>query len=453
MSNTIVLKRGLNVPISGEAQNYLSKTIFPDTVAIRPSDFKGILPRLLVKEGDRVTAGSPVLSDKRNPGIIVSSPASGTVREIVRGEKRKLLAVVIECDSRQEYQEFGKKNPSELDCGQIKDAILKAGLWPWIIQRPYGIIADPEQTPQDIFVSGFNTAPLAGSTDFKYSPEFANIQTGINALAKLTEGSVHFSLCAKCGPGSVLDRISGVQKHYFQGKHPAGNVGVQIAAISPLRKDSLVWTVSLEGLAEIGRLFNTGRYDARRKVAVTGPMAIEASYVKALPGTPMTALKAFYGTNADIIRFVSGDPLSGENVGENGFLGFYADQVTLLKEGSEPELLGWIRPLRYKQFSTDHCYFSWLTPWRKYEMTTNLHGGPRAFVMSDSYYSKVLPMDIYPLYLTKACLAGDIDKMEKFGIYEVVPEDLALCEFVDPSKNNIQDIVAKGIDLMLKEMA
>ena len=196
-----------------------------------------------------------------------------------------------------------------------------------------------------------------------------------------------------------------------------------------------------------------GTADFSRKVAICGPMAIEPSYVTALPGTPMKNLQGFYGSMADEIRFVSGDVLTGKNIGKDGYLGWNANQITLLKEGTERELFGWIRPIRYKQFSTDHCYFSWLMPWRKYDMDTNLHGGPRAFIMNDAYYAKVLPMDIYPLYLTKACLAGDIDKMEKFGIYEDLPEDLAVCEFVDPSKNNIQEMIAKGIDLMLKEMA
>ena len=221
----------------------------------------------------------------------------------------------------------------------------------------------------------------------------------------------------------------------------------------PIRKGDTVWTISLLGLAAIGKLFTKGRYDVRRKVAVCGPMAIEPSYVETLPGMPMKELAGFYGSNAAEVRFVSGNVLSGSNEGVDGYLGYFSNQVTLLREGTERELLGWLRPLRWKQFSTDHSYFSWLMPKRKYDMDTNLHGGPRAFLMNDGYYAKVLPMDIYPIYLTKACLAGEIEKMEQFGIYEVLPEDLAVCEFVDPSKNNIQEIIEKGIDLMIKEMA
>ena len=217
-------------------------------------------------------------------------------------------------------------------------------------------------------------------------------------------------------------------------------------------KGDTVWTVSLLLLAAIGKLFNTGKYNMARKVAVTGPKAIEPAYVDALPGIGMKDLKEFYDNSAKDMRFVSGDVLTGTNVGENGFLGFFDNQVTLLHEGTEREVLGWAKPFRFGKFSSSRTYFSWLCPKKTYDMDTNTNGGPRAFVMSD-VYKKVLPMDIFPVYLIKACLAGDIDKMEKFGIYEILPEDLALCEYVDPSKNDIQAMIEKGIDLMIKEMA
>ena len=451
MSKTIVLKKGLNLPITGCAEKRLSKTLLSDVVALQPSDFKGLLPRLLVKEGDPVLAGSPVFSDKNNPDILITSPASGTVKAIVRGEKRKLLAVLIQTDPEQKYADFGVKSPAALSADEVKAALLSSGLWPWLVQRPYGIIANPALTPKAIFVSAFNSTPGAADTDFAFESEIAAIQTGIDALARIA--TVHVSFNAKTYASSPLAKLAGIEKHFFEGKCPAGNVGVQISHICPIKKEETVWTVSLQGLAAIGKLFSKGKYDVRRLVAVSGPMAIQPAYVNALPGTPMTALKAFYSTNEDIVRIISGDVLSGKTVGVEGYLGFFDNTVTIIKEGTEKEPFGWAKPLRWNQFSTDHTYFSWLTPWRKYDMDTNLHGGPRAFVMSDEYYAKVLPMDIYPLYLIKACIAGDIEKMEKFGIYEVLPEDLAVCEFVDPSKNYIQEIIAKGIDLMLKEMA
>ena len=450
MSQTIVLKKGLNVPLKGEADLRVSKTIIPDTVAIRPSDFKGLLPRLLVKEGDRVLCGSPVLADKKNTAILVTSPVSGTVKEIVRGDKRKLLAVLVESDADQQSVDFGKRAVASLDAEQVKAALLESGLWPFIVQRPYGIIADPSVQPKAVFVSAFDSAPLAADAEFCFSTEIGAIQAGAAALAKIAP--VHVGLDASL-KSSVFTRLQGVEFHSFKGKHPAGNVGVQISHVCPIRKEETVWTVSPAGLAAIGKLLTTGRYNVRRKVAVTGTMAIETAYIETVPGMPMKAIKPFYGTDPSQVRFISGNALTGSNQTEDGHLGFFDNQITLLREGTERELFGWIRPIRYKQFSTDRCYFSWLMPWRKYEIDTNLHGGPRAFLMNDAYYAKVLPMDIYPLYLTKACLAGDIEKMEKFGIYEVLPEDLATCEFVDPSKNDIQDIIAKGIDLMLKEMA
>lgn len=452
MSKNIVLKKGLNIPIAGEAELRVSKAIAPGIVAVCPTDFKGLLPRLLVKEGDSVLCGSPVIADKKNPDILLASPVSGTVKELVRGDKRKLLAVLIEADDEQKCVDFGKKDVDGLDADAVRSAILQAGLWPWIVQRPYGILANPLETPRDIFVSAFNSAPLAADSEFCYDSEAKAIQAGVSALAKLSAGKVHLSLEAG-REHSPLARLQNAEIHFFKGKHPAGNVGVQIANIKPIQKGETVWTVSLAGLAAIGKLFVKGRYDVSRKVAVCGPMAIEPSYIQTVPGMPMKTLAPFYGNLPEGIRFISGDVLSGRNAGEAGYLGFFDDQITLIREGVDKELLGWARPLRCKQYSRDHSYFSWLTPWRKYEMDTNLHGGPRAFLMNDGYYSKVLPMDIYPVYLAKACLASDIDKMERFGIYEVLPEDLATCEFIDPSKNNIQDIIAQGIDLMLKEMA
>jgi Na+-transporting NADH:ubiquinone oxidoreductase subunit A len=448
MSNNIVLKKGLDIPLAGVPDPAVSRTIFPDAVAVQPSDFKGLNPRLLVREGDRVLAGSPVLADKKNPDILVTSPVSGTVKEVVRGDKRKLLAVLVAPDEVQEYLDFGVPGDG-FTAGDVKDILLKSGLWAAFIQRPYGIVADPAAKPKAIFVSAFSTAPLAADTELTLASEAASVQAGVSALAKLAK--VH--VCVKSAD-SAFAKLCDAEVHVVKGKHPAGNVGVQISHISPILKDETVWTVSLALLAAIGRLFRTGRYDVRRTIAVGGPAVNGPGYVNAYPGTPMTAFKPYY-VEAEGVRIISGDVLTGRNVGEGGYLGFYDTQVTMLKEGTEPELLGWARPFRFNQYSADHTYFNWCLGLMGKEraLDTNLHGGPRAFVMPDSYYAKYLPMDIYPLYLTKACLAGDIDNMEKYGIYEVLPEDFALVEFIDPSKNYIQDIIADGIDLMLKEMA
>ncbi|MCD8208938.1 MAG: Na(+)-translocating NADH-quinone reductase subunit A [Bacteroidales bacterium] len=450
MPVNIKLKQGLNIPILGDASKEIKKVVVPDVVAVRPEEFRGLIPRLLVKEGDRVLAGSPGLADKKNPEIVFTSPGSGVVEKVVRGQKRKLISVRIRADKTTEYVDFGKADVKAASADEIRDKLLASGLWPAIIQRPYGVVANPAVKPKAVFVSTFNTAPLAPDLDFALKDELKNIQTGINAMAKLSGAKVNVSYNENYA-ASPFYKLDNVETYVFSGPHPAGNVGIQIHHISPIFKGDTVWTVSMLMLAAIGKLFNTGRYDVSRNVAVTGPRAVNAGYVTAVPGTPMSALGDFYENEDEDLRFVSGDALTGRNVGPGGDLGFYDNQVTLLTEGRHYELLGWIKPFRTSLFSTSKAYFSWLTPNKKYDMDTNLHGGPRAFVVNN-VYKKVLPMDLYPVYLTKACLAGDIEKMEKFGIYEVLEEDFALCEYVCPSKINIQAIISDGIDLMLKEM-
>ena len=446
MSNQLVLKKGLDIPVKGAAAQKVVKTVKPGVVAVKPTDFKGFLPRLLVKEGDRVLAGSPVLADKQKPQILVTSPVSGTVKSVVRGDKRKLLAVLVDADASQEYVDFGTKVPADAD--QVKELLLKTGLWGALIQRPYGVQADPALRPKAIFISSFSTAPLAADTEFTLGDRFADIQAGVNALAKLTDGGVHFSVNKAVWNSSPFHKVENAIVHSVSGKHPAGNVGVQISHIAPIQKGETVWTMPVLFVAALGHVINTGKLDLTRKVAVTGPVAADPAYVVALPGTPV---KEITDVPADA-RVIGGDVLTGENLGADGSLGFFQDQLTLLHEGTEREWFGWAKPFRPKVHSSSWCYFSWLTPKKKYDMDTNLHGGPRAFVETKCF-EDVTPMDIFPIYLIKACLAGDIEKMEKFGIYEVLPEDLALCDYVDPSKNDIQAMIQQGIDLMIKEMA
>ena len=448
MSNSIDLKKGLDIPLKGAAARKVTLKAASDVIAVCPTDFAGFSPRLLVREGDRVLAGSPVLADKLNPDILLTSPVSGTVGNIVRGEKRKLLAVTVNADKECRYVDFGPLDPASADADAVRDRLLRSGLFAAIIQRPYGIVADPSLRPKAIFVSSFSTAPLAADSDFALGDEIEDVQAGIHALSRLTDGGVHLSVSAKNYAKSPFHKVEGAILHTVSGKHPAGNVGVQISHISPIKKGQTVWTVPVVMVAAIGRLMLTGKLDLTRKVAVTGPAAEDPAYVEALPGTPVRLMTAI----GDGVRVISGDVLSGKAVGREGFLGFFDNQITLLREGPEREILGWAKPFRGKLFSASKCYFSWLTPGKKYDLDTNVHGGPRAFVVSKCF-ADVTPMDIFPIYLIKACLAGDIEKMEQFGIYEVLPEDLALCDYVDPSKNEIQAIIQDGIDLMIKEMA
>ena len=444
MSNNLDLKKGLDIPLKGAAALQVIKTVVPGIVAVKPTDFTGLVPRLLVKEGDAVKAGSPVMADKQRPEILFTSPVSGKVSQVVRGAKRKLLAVLVQADARQEFVDFGAKAPATAQ--EAKDLLLASGLWGALIQRPYGVMADLQASPKAIFISSFSTAPLAADTDFALGDALADLQAGVDLLSKLAP--VHVSICKERSTSTPFHKLENVTLHEVSGPHPAGNVGVQISHIAPIQKGETVWTVNPLHVAAIGHVVNTGKLDLSRKVAVTGPAAAQTGYVVCLPGTPVKEITATEGD----IRIVGGDALTGENLGAEGYLGFFQNQLTLLREGTEREWFGWAKPFRPKVHSSSWCYFSWLTPKKQYDMDTNLHGGPRAFVQTKCF-EDVTPMDIFPIYLIKACLAGDIEKMEKFGIYEVLPEDLALCDYVDPSKNEIQAMIQKGIDLMIKEMA
>lgn len=447
MSEHIRLKRGLDIPLAGAAPAKIAETVAPDLVAVKPTDFKGLVPKMAVKEGDLVKAGQVLFVDKLRPEVRFCSPCSGSVQAVVRGDKRKLLAVVVKAGKEQESVKFDTVDCAKLDKQAMTEALLERGLWPMIKQRPYGIVANPADSPKGIFISALNTAPLAPDAEFIMQGQMENLQKGIDALGRLTSGKVYLS----CKAGSAFESLKGAEIYTFEGPHPAGNVGVQINHISPINKGEIVWTVDLVSLAAIGRCLATGSYDMTRLVAVTGPAAKEPAYIKAVQGMSLAAVNK-YAQDGNV-RYVSGDVLTGENVGADGYLGYFDSQVTLLEEGDYYELLGWLKPLRLKKFSFSHLYWSWLAGKKKtYKLDTNTNGGPRAFVVSD-VYGKVLPMDIYPVYLLKACLAKDIEKMENLGIYEVIEEDFALCEFVCPSKIEIQKIISDGIDLMLKEMA
>ena len=453
MSDHIKLKKGLDLPISGAALCKVTKTVAADVVAVKPTDFRGIVPRLLVHEGDPVKAGTPLFADKTNTDIVFVSPVSGTVEAVVRGEKRKLLAVTVKSDGKGESENYSFPKAAQLDREGAVKVLLSSGLWPCIKQRPYGVVANPSVKPKAIFISAMSTAPLAADLDFALAKDFEALQAGVELLGLLTDGGVHVSLSAKNFAGSDFHKLKGVVFHTFEGPHPAGNVGVQINHISPINKGEAVWTVDLFLVASIGRLLTKGVCDLSRTIAVAGPAAVNPSYVEVPCGVSMKALAEYFSTEKGDVRVISGNVLSGENVGPDGYLGFFDNLVSVLPEGNHFEMFGWCKPFRLKKFSVSRSYWSWLSSGKKkYDMDTNTNGEERAFVVSD-VYGKVLPMDIYPVYLLKAILAGNIEKMEELGIYEVLEEDFALCEFVDPSKIEIQEIVRSGIELMMKEMA
>ncbi len=449
MSKNITLRRGLDIKLEGEAAKELVGVAQATEYAISPLDFESVVPKLLVKVGDKVEAGTALFYNKENSRIVFTSPVSGEVSAINRGEKRKILNVVVKADAEQSYKEFAKLDPSKSSREAIVELLLESGLWSMLIQRPYGIIADPEQTPKSIFVSTFDSAPLAADYNFALSADMSAIQAGVEVLKKLTSGKVNFGLKSKAA--GEFSSLKGVEFTSFAGKHPAGNVGVQIHHVDPVSKGELVWTINIQDLAIVGRLFTTGKVDMTKVIAVAGSEVEKPRYVKVLTGAPMSSFVGSVKPQAegDSVRYISGNVLTGVKSSADGFLSFYANMVTVIPEGDKYELLGWAMP-RFHRFSVSKSYFSWLCPSKKYKLDTNLNGGERAFVVT-GLYEKYLPMDIYPMHLLKGIMAGDIDAMENLGIYEVVEEDFALCEFVDPSKTEMQELIRKGINIMIKE--
>jgi len=450
MSKIITLRKGLDIKLQGAPGKTTAVAPPAAEYALSPLEFEGVTPKLLVKAGDEVKAGTPLFFNKYNERVLFTSPVSGKVSAVNRGEKRKVLSVVVTPDAVQRYEEFARPDLRKASREEIVELLLRSGLWPMIIRRPYGIIADPGEKPKAIFISAFDSAPLAPDYDYVLAGEEKNLQAGIEVMRRLTDGKVHLSF--RAGSAGPLERLTGVEQHWFAGKHPAGNVGVQIHHIDPVNKGDVVWTVNIQDLAIIGRLVNEGRVDMTRVIAVAGSEVAEPCYCRVVAGARVDSVlegRVKAQQEGDSVRVIAGNVLTGRKVEAGGYLGYYANMLTLIPEGDKYELLGWAMP-RLGKFSVSRAYFSWLCPKKSYRLDTNINGGERPFVVT-GLYERYLPMDIYPMYLLKACLAGDIDKMENLGIYEVVEEDFALCEFVDPSKIDIQQIIRDGINLMIKE--
>lgn len=451
MSDTIKIKKGFDINLAGKAEKKIAESFLPQTYAIKPPDFQGVLrTKLLVEVGDTVKAGSPVLFDRKNEKILFTAPVSGEVIEINRGPKRKLLDIVILADNKMEYEKFPSYSVSELANLSREEALasmLKSGVWPNIIQRPYGIVANPDDTPKSIFISTFDTHPLAPDYDFILKGEERYFQAGIETLKKFTSGQVHVNINAAGEVSPIFSKASGVKITAFSGPHPAGNVGVQIHHLDPVNKGDIVWTVNPYGVAQIGKLFLEGIYDASRVVALAGSEVKNPQYYRTYTGGCIDKMieNNIAGDNP---RYISGNVLTGEKINEKGFIGFYDHLVTVIPEGASFEFMGWIKPTAKRlSFHRAIGLISFLFPKQEYKLDTNTRGEARAFVQT-GIFEKVMPMDILPTYLIKAILAEDFDEMEELGIYEVIEEDMALCEFVDVSKHEIQKILRDGINLI-----
>lgn len=449
MTKTITIRKGLDIKLKGEAEHVVA-TAAVNRFAVKPTDFHGVLPRLLVAEGDHVLAGTPLFLDKNDDRILFTAPVSGTVSEIRRGARRLLEAIVISADATQEYAPLQIPDLAAATAAGLTDVLLKSGAWPLIRQRPYQVIAHPDHKPKAVFISAFDSAPLAPDLDFLIGNRGNAFQVGVDVLKKISEAPVHMNVHAEETSAPEFLKAAGVQINRFRGPHPAGNVGIQIHHVDPVNKGEVVWTLNPLDVALIGRMFLEKRFNTERVVAVAGSEVQHPRYFKTHLGASAGEIAAgqVVGSN---VRYISGNVLTGTRVAADGFLGFYDHLLTVIPEGNHYEFMGWAKP-GLKAFSFSSAFPSKLTHRKPFVLDTNLHGGERAFVVTGQY-EKVLPMDIYPVQLLKAILAKDIELMEDLGIYEICEEDMALCEVICTSKIEVQSILREGLDMVRQEMS
>ena len=446
MANVIKLRKGLDINLQGKAEEKRIELKSNGQYALVPDDFEGVVPKVVVKEGDKVKAGDALFVNKQYPEVKFASPVSGTVREVVRGERRKVLCIRVEADAQQEQVDFGKKDVTKMDGKAVVDALLEAGIFGYINQLPYAVSTNPSQLPKAVFVSALRDMPLAADFEFEVKGQEGDFQTGLTALSKIAKTYLG------CGVHSSFENYQNVEVTVFDGPCPAGNVGVQVNHLDPVNKGEVVWTVEPTVVLFIGRLFNTGKVNLRRTVALCGSEVKAPAYVDMLVGEELSTLLSNSYDADHHVRIINGNVLTGKVTTKDGFLGAHTSEITVIPEGDDAdEFAGWIMP-RFKQFSVNRSYFSWLCGKKKYALDARIKGGERHMIMSGEY-DRVLPMDIYGEYLIKAIITGDIDRQEALGIYEVSPEDFALAEFVDSSKLELQRIVREGLNILRKENA
>ena len=447
MANVIKLHKGLDINLKGKAEEQKIQLKSNGKYALVPDDFEGVVPKVVVKEGDKVLAGDALFVNKNYPTVKFASPVSGTIAAVERGDRRKVLSIRVDADANQEFRDFGASNVNTLTGEQVKSMLLDAGLFGYINQLPYAISTNPETHPKAIFVSALRDMPLAANFEFELKGKEKDFQTGLTALSKMAKTYLGV------GVHSSMENFKDVEVTVFDGKCPAGNVGVQVNHLDPVNKGEVVWTIGDPTVVLfIGRLFNSGKVDLRRTVALAGSEVNHPAYVDMLVGQElMTLLSNSYDSDHSV-RIINGNPLTGRPTTKDGFLGAHTSEITVIPEGDDKnEMLGWIMP-RFGQFSVSRSYCSWLFGKKQYALDARIKGGERHMIMSGEY-DRVLPMDIYGEYLIKAIIAGDIDRMEQLGIYEVSPEDFAVAEFVDSSKLELQRIVREGLNILRKENA
>ena len=444
MSYKLKIRKGLDIKIVGSVTD-LSPIDAPQsaTVAIIPDNFNGFVPKPAVKEGDKVKAGDPLLFDKRDAEMKLVSPVAGTVTAIVRGERRKILRVVVTADVTSEAAKFDTK---VTDAEGAYRLLKNSGLWAMIRRRPYDIVPNPDIEPRDIFVTAIDSAPLAASPTNFYA-DSKTLDAAVALLSLTTKGKIYIGR----RDNGLLADVKGAEMVDVDGPHPAGNAGVMIANIAPINKGESVWTLDLATLWRIGRLMLTGEVDFTDYVAITGSEVAQPKILKTVIGATISSLTDGALVQADYHqRIISGNVLTGIKVTADDYLHYPYRQITVIPEGDDvDEFMGWAS-LSPKKMSESRTFPGKLFG-KLFRPDARLLGGRRAFIMSGEY-ERYMPMDIMAEYLLKAIIGKDIEQMEKLGIYEVAPEDFALGEYADTSKIEAQKIVREGLDYLRKEI-
>jgi len=458
MSKTIKLKKGFDINIKGKPQNTIFENFTSKTYSVKPTDFNGIapIPKVVVNEGDEILAGDVLFFNKKTDAIKYCSPVSGVVKSVTRGAKRSIAEIVIQADKENSYRQLDAAPTNNREA--LVNWMAANGCWPFLMQRPYGTVADMDATPRSIFISGFDSSPLAVDCNLAVVDQYDNLQAGIDVLNQLASGKVHLGLSAKNQKSNGFGKLTNVDINYFDGPHPAGNVGIQIHHLAPINKGEIVWTVKLQDAITLGRIVKTQQFNTERLFAIGGPQVKNPQHFKAFLGANVEGA-LMDNLNMDLmrqdgnqnLRIVSGNPLTGKAIAPNGHLGFYDSQISVIEEGDDYEFFGWILPQYQKPSISKTFFWNMFGQSKKaFDVNTNTHGEHRAIVVTGEY-EKVLPMDIFPTQLLKSILANDLDLMEGLGIYEVIEEDLALCEYVCTSKTNVQKIIRQGIETMQEQ--
>lgn len=459
MADVIRVRKGLDIPLPGAAAEEVVDVCDVNCCAVCPTDYVGFVPRLLVQEGDKVVAGTPLVCDKGDERLVLTAPVTGVVKTVVRGDRRQLQAVVVERMTASDCRE--SMAPLE-SLAELRQQLLQVGLWSCLIQRPFGTIAHPEAHPKAVFVSCCDSAPLAARCDVTLRSREKEFFRGLEVVMAVSAAPLHLSL--RCNQRMAAEVESFVATHpqatlhWMEGPHPAGNVGTQIARIDPINKGEIVWTVDPQDVANIGRFVLTGRYAPERMVAVCGPAAQRPHYCRTVAGACVAPLlEGAIGVKERLPRVVSGNVLTGVQIATDGYLHARSNELTLIDEGDYYDFLGWLLP-GLDKYSASRTFLSGLLPARwlqrcvggRLRFDSQRHGDVRPLVFGEAL-ERVFPFDIYPMELIKAAVVGDVERLERLGIYELEPEDMALCEFVDPSKTEIQTLIRTALEQCRKE--